>query len=96
MVAEFNSKTHLYLYKGFIVFHPFHPRSLSKFLKSANMTLKLLKKLQKTHAKNVLNENVTEKWSFDFFYCVQKFSAYYFFGVNFLHFFHQILTQHQI
>ncbi len=39
-----------------------------------------LKKLQKTHAKKVREEKVTEKWGFCFYYCVQKFSAYEFFG----------------
>ncbi len=47
----------------------------------------LLKKFQKTHAKKVINKNVTEKFSFDFYYCVQKFSAHNFFGVNSLHLF---------
>jgi hypothetical protein len=52
MVAELNSKTHLHINK-FIVFQLFHLRLLSKFVKTANMTQKLLKKLPKTHAKKL-------------------------------------------
>ncbi len=41
-----------------------------------------LKKLQKTHAKKIINEKVTEKWSFTFITkkYVQKFWAVTFFG----------------
>jgi hypothetical protein len=39
-----------------------------------------LKKLQKTHVKKVINEKVSKNGYFDFYYCVQRFSAYNFFG----------------
>jgi hypothetical protein len=50
---------------------PFHPRLTSKF---ANM-------------KKVIREKVTDKLIFCDYYCVQKFSAYNFFWVNFSAFF---------
>jgi len=49
------------------------------------LILNPLKNLQKSHAKKVIKEKVTLKWSFDFCYCVQKFSPYNFLG-DFLHF----------
>ncbi len=35
-----------------------------------------LKKLQKTHAENVINKKMTKNGVFDFCYCVQRFFAY--------------------
>jgi hypothetical protein len=47
-----------------------------------------LEKLQKTHAKKVSSKNPWQKNGvFDFYYCIQKFSAYNFFWVNFFAFF---------
>ncbi len=44
----------------------------------------------------VISEKETENGDFDFYYCVQKFSANNFFWVNVLQFFQQIRTHYQI
>ncbi len=48
--------------------------------------------LQKSSCENVINEIVTEKLRFSLYYCVQKVSAYNFFGWTVLHFFQRIRT----
>ncbi len=36
--------------------------------------------MKEMYGKKVINEKVMEKWSFYFYYCVQKFSVYNFLG----------------
>jgi hypothetical protein len=74
-----------------------------KFVIKANKTQKTqnllrisiaLKKLQKTHAKMLSTKKLQKNGVIDFYYCVQKFSAYNFF-VIYLDLFQQIQTRHQ-
>ncbi len=51
------------------------------------LILTTLQKLLKSHEKKVIHEKVTEKFSFCFYYPVQKFSANNFFGWFFYTFF---------
>ncbi len=73
---------------------PFRPRLTPKFSNSANM----INKSFFANAKKVISEKL-KKWQkngvFDFSYCMQKFSAYYFWVILFA-FFQQIGTQHRI
>ncbi len=59
--------------------------------------LEPLEEVSKMQAKRVINENVMNKKKvFDFYGCVQKFSAWNFFRWKFLHFLQRIRYQHKI
>jgi hypothetical protein len=58
------------------------------------ISISLKKKLQETHAKMLSTKKLQKNGVIDFYYCVQKFSAYNFF-VIFLDFFQRIRTRHQ-
>jgi hypothetical protein len=49
-----------------------------------------VEKVAKNSCKKVINEKVTEKSSFYFYYCLEKFSAYIFFGELYCTFFNRL------
>ncbi len=59
------------------------------------LILNPLKNLQKTHAKKLLAKQLQKMEFFNFYYYMQKFSVYNFFGVNFFAF-QRIRTQYRI
>ncbi len=72
---------------------PFRPRLPSKFVKRV-LKVSDEKRCKKTHAKK-LSMKKWQKKVLDFYYCVQKFTAFNLFG-SFLLFLKLIQTQHQM
>jgi hypothetical protein len=103
MVAKFNSYF-LDIFTKYVYrfFEPFRLRLTSNFAKSANLNViwvlknaefdadfESIEKVAKRPKGKPLSAKRDRKWS-DFYYCVQKFSAYNSFWVIFFHFFSMI------